>query len=376
MQFLGLSSSQWLDAGISALVVVLVPILGRWVVSFLLGRVLHRLVIRTDTDLDDMLLSAVRPPVHWLLFVGVLHWSIARLDFLPAGWDTFRGNLFFLLYLGIFCILALRVVARFFTWYGGQVEIRSETVLAKQMLPFSRRLVMALVGIIALIILLGRFDIDASAFITTLGIGSLAIALAAQAALADTISGFLIIIDRPFRIGDRIEIRDLSTWGDVVDIGLRSTRIRTRDNRTVIVPNSVIEKSLVVNHSYPDALYRIQMDVGVAYGTSIALARDTLVRAVQQAEDVLAKPPPEALFLSFDDSALTFRVRCWIADFSRHRFALDQVNTAVYDALGEAGILIPFPQRDVHFKVDAADADIVAAALRSPAVSGMDSSSG
>ncbi len=368
MEFLGLSSSEWIDLGVSGLVVILVPVLGRWGVSFLLGRVLHRLVTQTDTDLDDMLLDAVRPPVYGLLFIGVLHWAMDRLDFLPVGWGAFQGNLFFLLYLVVSCVLAWRVVTSFFTWYGVEVSRRVETVLAKQMLPFFRRLALTLVGIIALIILLGRFDIDASAFITTLGIGSLAIALAAQAALADTISGFLIIIDRPFRIGDRIEIRDLNTWGDVVDIGLRSTRIRTRDNRTVIVPNSVIEKSLVVNHSYPDALYRIQMDVGVEYGTSIELARDTLVQAAQRADEVLSDPPAEALFLSFDDSALLFRVRCWIADYSAFRFAQDQVNTAVYDALGEAGILIPFPQRDVHLKVDAGDADRMASVLRTPSL--------
>ena len=114
--------------------------------------------------------------------------------------------------------------------------------------------------IVAGIILLDRFNIEVSALITTLGIGSLAIALAAQAALSDTISGFIIMVDRPFRIGDRIESLDLDTWGDVVDIGLRSSRIRTRDNRMVIVPNSLIGKSLVVNHSYPDTEYRIQIE--------------------------------------------------------------------------------------------------------------------
>ena len=118
MEFLGLSSNEWIDVGISGLVVILVPVLGRWVVSFLLGRVLQRLVIQTDTDLDDMLLGAVRPPVYWLLFIGVLHWAMARLEFLSAGWGAFQGNLFFLLYLVVSCVLAWRVVVRFFTWYG------------------------------------------------------------------------------------------------------------------------------------------------------------------------------------------------------------------------------------------------------------------
>ena len=80
--------------------------------------------------------------------------------------------------------------------------------------------------------------------------------------------------------------QDIGTWGDVVDIGLRSTHIRTRDNRMVIVPNSVIAKSLVVNHSYPDSQYRIENHVGVAYGTDIEFARQILVEAVKTVEGV------------------------------------------------------------------------------------------
>lgn len=370
MEFMGLTPNQWMSVGISALILVLVPVIGRWILALIIGRVIHRLVSHTDTDLDDMLLSAVRPPINWLLFLIVLQWVLARLDFIiPKAGNEIVEHFFFIAYLIVICVVAWRVVTRLFDWYGKKAAIRTDTTIARHTLPFFRRIAFTLIGIVAFIILLGRFEVDPSAFVATLGIGSLAIALAAQAALADTISGILIIIDRPFRIGDRIEIRDLNTWGDVVDIGLRSTRIRTRDNRTVIVPNSVIEKSLVVNHSYPDALYRIQMDVGVAYGTSIELARDTLVRAVQQADVVLEEPPGEALFLSFDDSALLFRVRCWIANYADFRIALDQLNTAVYDALGEAGILIPFPQRDVHLKVDAANAENVASILKSSTLS-------
>ena len=114
---------------------------------------------------------------------------------------------------------------------------------------------------IAIIILLGHFNVDVSALVATLGVGSLAIALAAKEVLADMISGFIIAIDRPFGIGDRIELEQLNTWGDVQDIGLRSTRILTRDNRLVSVPNSLIGKNLVVNHSIPSTVYRVQTHV-------------------------------------------------------------------------------------------------------------------
>jgi small-conductance mechanosensitive channel len=198
--------------------------------------------------------------------------------------------------------------------------------------------------------LLSHFDVDVSALVTTLGITSLAIALAAQTALSDTISGFTIMMDRPFRIGDRIEIQDLNTWGDVVDIGLRSSRVRTRDNRMVVVPNSVIGKSLVVNYAYPDSQYRIQIHLGISYGSDIELARRVMEETVQDLEGVLSDYPVEALFLEFGESALIFRVRWWLDSYEDTRRMFDRVNSALFHALSEAGIEIPFPQQVVYNK--------------------------
>jgi small-conductance mechanosensitive channel len=348
MGFLGLDATQWLNIGLSALVLLLVPTVGRKLVSAWLGRVVHGVIGRTETTLDDAMLPAARMPMYMLLFVAAAHWALTRLTFILPAMLPFWRQFFFLTYLALAVVLAWRLVTAFFEWYSDNRAERADTKLAAQALPLLRRLFLAIVGGIALIILLGRFNIDVSALVATLGIGSLAIALAAQAALSDTISGVLIMIDRPFRIGDRIEIRDLNTWGDVVDIGLRSTRIHTRDNRTVIVPNSVIEKSLVVNHSFPDTCYRIQMEVGVAYGTDLDFARETLVEAIKVVPGVLTDRRVDALFLNFGDSALIFRLRWWIENFIETREMFDRVNTAVYKALRAADILIPFPQREIR----------------------------
>ncbi|MGD2057973.1 MAG: mechanosensitive ion channel family protein, partial [Anaerolineales bacterium] len=233
-------------------------------------------------------------------------------------------------------------------WYQEEISERTETDLDNQLIPFFRRLMQIVLVMIALIIMLGHFEADISALVTTLGVGSLAVALAAQETLADTIAGFVIMVDRPYRIGDRIEIQDLNTWGDVVDIGLRSTRIRTRDNRMVIIPNSVIGKSLIVNHSYPDTTYRIEIHVGVSYGTDLEHARETIIDAVRGVDGVLDDYPVEALFLEFGDSALIFRVRWWLDTYEDTRRMFDRVNTAMYNALLKEGIEIPFPQRDLH----------------------------
>jgi small-conductance mechanosensitive channel len=263
-------------------------------------------------------------------------------------------------------VFAWRLIFGLFVWYGKEMAMLTETDLDEQLIPFFRRVALIILSVIVFITLLDRFDVDVSALVTTLGIGSLAIALAAQAALADTISGFVIMVDRPFRIGDRVEIQELDTWGDVVDIGLRSSRIRTRDNRMVIVPNSVIGKSLIVNHSYPDTQYRIQIHIGVAYGTDLELARKTMIEAVRGVEGVLPDFPVEALFLEFGDSALIFRVRWWLESYEDTRRMFDRVNTALYEALNEADIQLPFPQRDVHHKIDPWDREQITSVLRAP----------
>ena len=130
-----------------------------------------------------------------------------------------------------------------------------------------------LLVLIGLLVILDHVGFNISALVAAIGIGGLAISLAAQDTIANMISGVIILIDQPFRTGDRIEIQELNTWGDVVNIGLRSTRIRTLDNRLVIVPNSQISNNLVVNYTNTDPHYRIQSEIGVAYGTDLRVAR-------------------------------------------------------------------------------------------------------
>jgi small-conductance mechanosensitive channel len=119
----------------------------------------------------------------------------------------------------------------------------------------------------------------------------------------------------------------------------------------VIVPNSVISKSLVVNHSYPDTQYRIQIEIGVAYGTDLEFARKTIIDTVRDVEGVLPDRKVEALFLRFGDSAHIFRVRWWLESYVDTRRMFDRVNTALYNALNEAGIEMPFPSQEVYHKI-------------------------
>lgn len=321
-----------------------------WLLLQVLNKGLGRVIRRTRTELDDAIITALSPPLLLFIFLTALRNSLARITFLPDTWVDYVPDGFFALYLVGAYLLAYRLTRNLVNWYTREIATRTDTPLDDQILPFFRRTLLILLTIIAVIILLSHFQIEVGALITTLGIGSLAIALAAQATLADTISGFVIMVDRPFRIGDRIEILDLDTWGDVVDIGIRSTRILTRDNRMVVVPNAAIGKSLIVNHSIPDTRYRVQTEVGVAYGTDIEKARKVMIEAIRTQGWVMKGERIEALFLEYGASALIFRVRCWIEHYVETRRIIDKLNTCLYDALAQAGIEIPFPQHVVYIQ--------------------------
>jgi len=335
----------------AAVILVAAALSGR-LALFVLDRFVRGMTRKTDNTLDDMLLQVVRRPVLAFFILTGLAIALQQLSFLPSAWLSLGGNAIYVGFIITGYVLFYRLIGGLTEWYATNMARRTKTSLDDQFIPFFRRLLLLTLTAIIFIMLLQHFGYDITAFVATLGVGSLAVALAAQSTFSDMINGFIIMVDRPFRIGDRIELQDLNTWGDVVDIGLRSTRILTRDNRMVVVPNTTIGKSLIVNHSYPDTQYRIQTVVGLAYNTDIEAARQVMVEAVKSQDWVMKEKPIEALFLEFGDSALVFRVRCWIKSYVDTRRVLDKLNTCLYHALNEAGIEIPFPQQTLWHRLE------------------------
>jgi small-conductance mechanosensitive channel len=307
-----------------------------------------KLIGRTTTKLDDVIVKAADFPLRGTILIGGLDLAQTQISLIPASWDVHIDRVLFVLYFSLIYIFLYRLIGGLIFWYGREVADKTETELDDRFLDLFRRIGLLVLTIVVIVTVLGRYGIEVSALVTTLGIGSLAVALAAQETLGDMISGFTIMIDQPFKVGDRIEVLDIDTWGDVVEIGLRSTRILTRDNRMVSVPNSVIGKGLIVNYSDPSTVYRVETHVGVAYGTDIEKARQVMIEAIRAQDWVMKEKLIEALFLEFGDSALTFRVRCWIEDYIETRRIIDKMNTVLYQALNDAEIDIPFPQRDIR----------------------------
>ncbi len=178
-----------------------------------------------------------------------------------------------------------------------------------------------------------------------LGVG---IGFGLQTIVSNFISGLILIFERPIQIGDTVEVGLL--LGQVRRIGIRSSTVRTFDGAEVIVPNNDLIAGQVVNWTLSDQLRRIEVKVGVAYGTDPHRVLELLVNVAREHEKALTNPAPHALFLGFGDSSLNFALRFWTADFEHWIQTASEVTVGVNDALKEAGISIPFPQRDLHVR--------------------------
>ncbi|MCP4578128.1 MAG: mechanosensitive ion channel family protein [Deltaproteobacteria bacterium] len=191
------------------------------------------------------------------------------------------------------------------------------------------------------------FGFSVTAVFASAGIAGLAIAMAARETLANFFGGISILLDRPFTSGDYI-ILDSGERGEVVDIGLRSTRILTRDEILICIPNSVITNVKVVNESAPAPRFRIRIKIGVAYGTDVEQVEEILMKLAQENELAANNPAPRVRFRAFGDSSLDFELLCWARRPEEKGRLIHSLNKGIYNALNEADIAIPFPQRDVH----------------------------
>ncbi len=357
---LGLTIEDWINVGVSLVMVVVTYLLGTWLTK----SVLRRVVRRTPTEFDDEFLKAIGPHLRWLVVVFALQIATARLRFLSDALRILLGDVFFPLYLAIGFSIAWKLLGFGVDWYRERLAPEEGAERLDPIITLAHRLIQAFLIAMALIILLAHFGINVTAFAASLGIAGLALSLAIQDTLADAVSGFIILVDQPFRVGDRIEISGLGTWGDVIAIGSRTTRIRTRDNRMVIVPNSTISENQVVNYTYPDPQYRVQVDIGIGYGMDIEKTRQIIVDTVRRIEGVLPDKPVDALYNEMGDSAMLFRVRWWLGSYEDTRRIYDRVNTALQNALDQAGIDMPYPTQSLNVQMDPETAERVSQALR------------
>ncbi len=208
------------------------------------------------------------------------------------------------------------------------------------------KLINYVIWILAVSLSLQAIGID----LTILFAGSAAllvgVGIGMQQIFNDTISGFFLLFERNLKIKDVVQVDGII--GSVKDIGIRTSRIVSRDNIEMIVPNSKLVSDTVINWSYNDPKTRFSLKIGVAYGSNVTLVKNTLLEVADTHNLVLKKPAPIVFFSDFSDSSLDFELALWTHHSLKHRIILSDLRYAIDKKFRENNIQIPFPQRDVH----------------------------
>ena len=190
--------------------------------------------------------------------------------------------------------------------------------------------------------------IDLSGLAVIFGLLSVGIGFGLQNITSNFISGLILLFERPIRVGDRVTVGDVE--GDITEINIRSTTVRSLNNISIIVPNSDFVSSQVVNWSHRDPKVRLEVDVGVSYGSDLDVVLRCLNEVAAENDDVLKTPVPEVLHTGFGDSSWNMRLRAWVADPKRHWYVRSALNCAIVRKFREEGVEIPYPQRDLHLR--------------------------
>jgi small-conductance mechanosensitive channel len=210
------------------------------------------------------------------------------------------------------------------------------------------RMTQYVIVVIGVFVSLQFLGIDLTGLAVIFGFLSVGIGFGLQNITSNFISGLIVLFERPISVGDRVIVNDIE--GDVEEINIRSTTVKSLNNISVIVPNSEFVSKNVVNYSHGDSSFRIILDVGVSYGSDL----DTVLKAMKEVAEenpkVLKNPPPDVHLRSFGDSAWNMKLLVTIGDVKEKYAVMNELNQGIVRKFKEYNIEIPFPQRDINFR--------------------------
>ncbi|MEN8238901.1 MAG: mechanosensitive ion channel family protein [Actinomycetota bacterium] len=326
-------------------IVVAFALLAR-LADWLLTGFLRRIAARSKTQFDDRLVDLIHRPIFVTVVLVGLILATYRLDLSPT---VERSTV--LVAQTILVVVWASFAVRFSRLLLGTMRRSPDRFQIVQrstepLLSNASAVVFFVVGIYAILVI---WDINITGLVASIGIVGLVLGLAAQDTLSNLFAGVAILSDRPYEIGDFI-ILDSGERGEVTKIGLRSTRLLTRDDVEVTIPNGVMGATKIVNEAGGPPQYRVRAAVGVAYGSDIDEVVAVLTDIAESHPHTLHDPEPRVRFLAFGASSLDFELQCWIERPVDRGLVLHELNSEIYRRFAAHGITIPFPQQDLYVK--------------------------
>ncbi len=314
-------------------------------VDLFIDRVLRRIANRTNLTVDDHVITLLHSPICWTVFwIGVLHALSLEPTLQPPWQKTLPAaakSIILLIWVVAF-IRSLKLLVE-----KGLTSMVSKGKIGNDLFFLVKNIGRVFIVVAGLLWLLAIWNVDMTPLFASAGIAGIAIALAAKDTLANFFGGISIFGDKSFQVGDYI-ILDSGERGEVVEIGIRSTRIKTRDDVLITIPNSILANSKIINESAPIPRFRIRIPVGVAYGSDLEEVEKILLDVAAANPNVAKEPTPRVRVRTFGESSVDFELLLWVHDPSVKGLETHNILKQVYKAFHENNVVIPFPQRDVH----------------------------
>jgi len=316
-------------------------------------RWLKKFAETTETQWDDIIVAAIGTPVQVGIIAISVYIALKYFGIVPDqyAWiisDKILNSIYILLGTWIIATLVHDII----TIYGHALAEKTEGDWDDRLVELLELAARYIIWFAGIMLILVNLEINITPFLAGAGIAGLAFALAAQDLISNFLGGAIITVDKPFLVGDRVKIDNF--YGDVINIGPRSTRLKTLDYQIVTIPNNKITSTYIVNYSEPDVKLRITIPVSVAYGSDPVKVKALLLEI---AHDVIEKtdylhkdPAPTAFFLEFADSSLKFVLYVWARKYNLPDDVKDAINTRIAGRFAAEGIDIPFPQMEVRLK--------------------------
>jgi MscS family membrane protein len=327
------------------LFILAVSLIVAFIAKLIISQVLKPLAKKTKTLVDDLVIKSISSVIFFIvLAIGF------KIGFQAFQFEIQIYNSIVDTFLVLFVAIALiRIIHNIAEHWIEEWAKTTESTADDRLIPLIEKILKAVVVILAVIFVFDAWDVDISPLLATAGIAGIAIGFAVRDSLANILGGLQLVLDKTFKVGDKVEIES-GQQGVILDIGLRSTKLKTYDNEVIYIPNGQLANARIKNFTVPDLSVRVNVNFGVEYGTDTEKVRQVVFNAIQAIDGVLEDPAPVVQFLTMSDFALDFVARVWVSKYTNAFDMKLRVTDAIYNVLNEAGIGIPFPTRTIFTK--------------------------
>lgn len=321
-------------------------------IIYIIGqKYLKRIFEKTETKLDDKLLKIISGFLNPLFLLGAVDISLYYIDF--NKWNSIRTIAIKIIEIGLIIIAAFLGAKILNAIFEELPEIENRKKEEKKrnigaIVPILKNAAAILIFLITSSMVVIKLGYSPISILTGMGIVGVAVSFAAQNTIANFLSGVFILFDGPFKIGDRIKIGEMT--GEVIEIGIRNTRVQTPDNNIITIPNSNITSKEVINYNKPGTEEKVFFNVSAAYGSDTEKVKYILAGIIKETKGIMTEMPSSVFLAKLGATSLDFQAVFWIKSFVDKMEIIDTINTKVIKEFGEHGIEIPFPVYDINIR--------------------------